>query len=300
MIIKRKHITGFYFLILITFLVLNSCNNRNDSNKSNKEQKSIIRPEILSFSELEKIDYELPYILELKNNSKHLIMYGCRHSFNPTDTMLLDIQSKFEKMKPDFAFNEGGNWPIFESRNETVMKSGEQGFLRFLCKKDSVPVRSYEPQPINEYEYLISKFEKDDVLLMYFCRQIAQIQNNQAIKDFKGFLINDYLTGLKNSGLPIDNPEKEYQKISKNYEVLFGNIVNTNEFNPENVLPIFNKTILNEINRTSVNFRDLHIVNEIKNVLEKNDKVFVLIGGSHVIKQEKLIKYYFEEINKSH
>ena len=74
--------------------------------------------------------------------------------------------------------------------------------------------------------------------------------------------------------------------------------MNWKEFNPENVLPIYNNTILNEMNKASVNFRDLHIVSEIINELKRNNKVFVLIGGSHVIKQEALIKYYFDEINK--
>ena len=135
---------------------------------------------------------------------------------------------------------------------------------------------------------------------MYFCRQIVQIQNRQDIRDFEEFIVYDYLTGLKKSGLPIDNPENEYYKLMENYKYLFGSEMNWKEFKPESVLPIYNNTILNEINRTSVNFRDLHIVNEIINELKKNDKIFVLIGGSHVIKQEPLMKYYFDEINKSH
>jgi len=283
-----------FFLVLIVIVLTIACNNVNTENKNQNK----IPPKILSFSELEKIDYVLPYILELKNGNKHLAMYGCKHTFNPQDTMLIDIQDKFEKLKPDIALNEGGDWPIYNSRDETVMKSGEQGFLRFLCEKDSIPVRSFESNPVEEYEYLVSKYKKDDVLLMYFCRQIVQIQRKQDIEDFKEVMTN-YLTGLKNSGLPIENPKNEYSKLVENYKHLIKTDLNWKEFNPENVLPVYNNTILNEINRASVNYRDLHIVNEIVTELEKNDKVFVLVGGSHVIKQEALIKYYFDEINKS-
>lgn len=282
-----------FFLVLIVIVLTTACNNVNTENKNKTP------PKILGFSKLEKIDYKLPYILELENGNKHLVMYGCKHSFNPLDKMLIDIQDKFEKLKPDIALNEGGDWPIYDSRDETVMKSGEQGFLRFLCKNNNVPVKSFEPKPVEEFEYLTSKFKKEDVLLMYFCRQIVQIQNRQDIDNFKEFIINDYLTGLKNFGLPIDDPKNEYYKLVKNYKHIIGTDVNWKEFNPENVLPIYNNTILNEINRASVNYRDVHIVSEIVNELEKNDKVFVLIGGSHVIKQEALIKYYFDEINKS-
>ena len=130
--IEKKHVGIFYFLMLTVIVLTNSCSNKEHNEKVHQNKT---KPQILNFRELERIDYQLPYILELKNKNKHLIMYGCKHSFNPSDTMLIDIQDKFEKLKPDFAFNEGGNWPIYDSRNETVMKSGEQGFLRFLCKK---------------------------------------------------------------------------------------------------------------------------------------------------------------------
>ena len=212
---NKKHTILFHFLVLIIIVFTISCSN---NEHKEKEHQNKTKPQILTFSELEKINYKLPYILELKNRNKHLVMYGCKHSFNPLDTMLIDIQDKFENLNPDFALNEGGNWPIYDSRNETVKKSGEQGFLRFLCKKYNVPVRSFEPKPVEEYEYLVSKFKKDDVLLMYFCRQIVQIQNRQDIGDFKEFIINNYLTGLKNSGLPINNPKNEYYKLVENYK----------------------------------------------------------------------------------
>ena len=173
---NKRHTKVFHYLVLIVIVFTSSCSN--DGYKEMKHQNKT-KPQILTFRELEKIDYQLPYILELNNGSKHLVMYGCKHSFSPLDTMFIDIQNKFEKLNPDFALNEGGNWPIYDSRDETIMRSGEQGFLRFLCKKYNVPVRSFEPKPVGEYKYLVSKYKKDDVLLMYFCRQIVQIQRSE-------------------------------------------------------------------------------------------------------------------------
>ncbi|MCK5169461.1 MAG: hypothetical protein KAQ75_06260 [Bacteroidales bacterium] len=237
--------------------------------------------------------------MDLQKENKHLIVYGCKHTFNPEDSMLVDIENRFLSLRPDFAFNEGGNWPIYDVRDETIRKSGEQGFLRFICNKNNVPVRSYEPTPKKEYEHLLSKYNKNDVLLMYFCRQIAQIQKNQELANFKEYMVNGFLVYLKESGFPMDEPKLEYEKITKNYKNLFNKEFNWKDFNPQNVFPIYNNTILNEINREVTEFRDIYIVNEIKNELLINDKIFVLIGGSHVIKQESLLKYYFEEISKN-
>ncbi len=294
---KLIKVKNYYFLmtiLTITFII--SCN-YSGNNKKEIEKEEI--PHILNFTELEKKDYRLPYILDLQKGDKRLIVYGCMHTFNPEDSMLVDIENRFLSLQPDFAFNEGGDWPIFDDRFETVRKSGEQGFLKFICYKNNIPVRSYEPTPKKEYGHLLSKYNKNNVLLMYFCRQIAQIQKNQELANFKEYMVNNFLVYLKESGFPMDKPKSEYEKIIKNYKNLFNKEFDWKNFNPQNVLPIYNNTILNEINREVTEFRDIYIVNEIKNELLINDKIFVLIGGSHVIKQEPLLKYYFEEISKS-
>ena len=294
---KRMRIKNYYFLITIlavTFII--SCKG-SGNNKKQTEKEEI--PHILSFTELEKKDYKLPYILDLQKANKHLIVYGCEHTFNPEDSMLVDIENRFLNLQPDFAFNEGGDWPIYDVRDETVRKSGEQGFLRFICNKNNIPVRSFEPAPKKEYEHILSKYNKNDVLLMYFCRQISQIQKNQELTNFKEYMVNSFLVYLKESGFPMDEPESEYEKIIKNYKNLFNKEFNRKNFNPQNVSPVYNNTKLNEINREVSEFRDIYIVNEIKKELLINNKIFVLIGGSHAVKQEPLLKYYFEEINKS-
>ncbi len=272
--------------IFISFLsAITSCNNI----KENKE-----KPHILSFSELEKKEYTFPYILDYEKQDKHLLVYGCHHSFAPDDTMLIDIENKFERLNPDLALNEGGNWQIYETREETILKSGEQGFLRYLCNKNNVPVKSFEPESEKEYKHILSKYTKKNVLLMYFCRQISQIQRQQEISNFQEYMI-DFLSYLKNSGFPMEEPEYEYDNLIELYEQLFNVKFDWKKFNPENVWPIYSNTILNEINKDITEFRDKHIVNLIDKELKNNNKIFVLMGGSHVVKQEPVIKYNFEK-----
>lgn len=275
-----------YSCIFISILSgITSCNNI-------KENKA--KPHILSFSELEKKEYTFPYILDYEKQDKHLLVYGCRHSFNPDDTMLIALENKFQILNPDLALNEGGNWEIYETRDETILKSGEQGFLRYLCNKNNVPVKSFEPESEKEYKHILSKYSKKDALLMYFCRQITQIQKQQEISNFQKYMI-DFLGHLKQSGFPLKNTKKEFDDLIVNYEQLFNEKFDWKKFNPENVWPIYSNTILNEINKEITEFRDKHIVNLIDKELKNNNKIFVLMGGSHAVKQEPVIKYNFEK-----
>jgi hypothetical protein len=109
---KLIKVKNYYFLIkILTITFIISCN---DSGNNKKEIEKEEIPHILNFTELEKKDYKLPYILDLQKGDKRLIVYGCKHTFNPEDSMLVDIENRFLNLQPDFAFNEGGDWPIFD------------------------------------------------------------------------------------------------------------------------------------------------------------------------------------------
>ena len=230
-----------------------------------------------------------PYILELKDKEKQLVVYGCNHSFNPKDTMFIDIEKQFLKLNPKAVLNEGGNWPIFNTKEETILKSGEQGFVRYLCNKNNIQVKTFEPNPKQEFEFILSKYKKDDVLLMYFCRQIVQLQNNQQTDNFKTYIIG-FLNNLKHSGFPIEDIEDEYDVIVKSYEQILKEKFDWKTFNPENVWPNYDNTILNTINKDISEFRDKHILELIDIELNKHKVIFVIMGKDHLLKQEDEIK----------
>jgi hypothetical protein len=78
----------------------------------------------------------LPYILDISNKQKHLIYYGVNHSNNPNDSMFIDIENRFINLKPEIAFNEGGNgYPLFSTRDSAIQLNGDAGFLLYLCSK---------------------------------------------------------------------------------------------------------------------------------------------------------------------
>ncbi|MBC8490036.1 MAG: hypothetical protein H8D45_28805, partial [Bacteroidetes bacterium] len=122
-----------YFFFLIGGILVSQCINPVDKEINEK-------PHILTFEETEELDFNIPYILDLQKGNKHLVVYGCLHSFNPDDSMFLDIENRFTGLSPDFSLNEGGEWQIFNTKDETIRKSGEQGFLRFLSIKNGIPV----------------------------------------------------------------------------------------------------------------------------------------------------------------
>ena len=279
----------FKCLFLFSLCLLLSCNS--DRNKK-------ARPDILQYEDYNALkEIHLPYILDIKNNNKHLVYYGAKHSFNPADSMFKEIEKRFNDLKPDIAFNEGGNeWPIINDRDSTIKLTGDPGFIRYLCRKNNVQVVSIDPSERLEYEHLLTKYKKLDVLLMYFCRQIDQLQHQVDISD--AFFIknmNGFLSDLKSQGMPLTVEEIQFNFIKSYYEKFFNLEFNWKEFDPANYQPIYSKTLLNEICRESTYFRDRFIINRIEVTLKTKDKIFVVMGGSHLVIQEPVLRFIMDE-----
>jgi hypothetical protein len=276
-----------FSVILISIIVL-SCN-----------QKTSIstKPDILSYEEYSQKDIVLPYILNIKKGNKHLIYYGTKHSYNPGDKMFSEIEDLFTNLLPDIAFNEGGNnWPVINDRDSTIKLTGDPGFIRYLSRKNNVPVTSIDPPDSLEYTYLLSKYQIKDILLMYFCRQIEQLQHqgemtDQEFNEDMSFFIKE----LKESGMPLSSEQSNIDFIIEYYESFFNRKFIWKEFDPTNYQPIYSKTVLNEIMRESTYFRDRYMVTKIEEALKSNDKVFVVMGGSHLVIQEPVLRHILNQ-----
>src|SRR6188474_1620094 len=52
-----------------------------------------------------------PYVVNLKNNKKRLIVVGCPHSSDPDAVEFKLIETYFNNLQPQIVFNEGGEIP---------------------------------------------------------------------------------------------------------------------------------------------------------------------------------------------
>ncbi|MCK4643903.1 hypothetical protein KAU32_09775 [bacterium] len=271
-------------LIIMLILTLYSC--------SNFETK---QPEILTFEQLQKMEYKTPYIIDLQKGKKHLIFYGSDHTNDPANPMFDDIEKRFLDMQPDIAFNEGGDPPSLDDRKIAMEKFGEAGLLKHLGKKHNVPVKNVEPTLQDQFDYFLKKYSRNDLLLMYFCRQILQIQRMSQTMDVD---FNNYIYGflkqLQKEGFPISDEEATLKYAITVYEDFFKEKFDWKTFDRKNISPMGNESVLNEISRESGQFRDKYIVNLISDALKKYDRVFVVMGSGHAVKQEPVLKSFFK------
>ena len=274
----------FILLAAVLILLISSCSSLR-----------IKQPEILTFEQLRKTKYETPYILDLQKGKKHLVFYGSDHLNDPADPMFTDIEKRFLEMNPEIVFNEGGDPPALDDRNMSIEKYGEAGFLRYLGKKHNIPVKNIEPSLQDQFDYLLKKYSKKDLFLMYFCRQVLQVQrmSQSTTVDFENYM-SGFLKQLQAKGFPISDEEATLKYAITIYEDFFNEKFDWKTFDRKNLSPKGSKRILYEIYRETGQFRDKYIVNLISETLKKYDRVFVVMGSGHAVQQEPVLRSLFK------
>ena len=255
----------------------------------------------MSYKEFSEIDnFNLPKILHLNSANREVLYFGTYHSNSVNDSLFTLIEQRFTQFDPTFILHEGGsNWPIFKDRDSTVAQSGEPGFIIHLAKENNIPFESIEPEEELEYGYLLNKFELNWVVLMYMCRQI---DNQQRLAKAYGTTdeqfvqnMNYFFRMLKDKGLPLNKYQLEFTHWKQVYQEQLEKKLEWRKFDPDIYYPNKYLTKLNEVNRASDEFRNLYMIDKIVSASETYNKVFVLVGGGHLVVQEELLKHKFSQ-----
>ena len=110
-----------------------------------------------------------------------LVYVGSSHTDDPADPMFARIDAAWERAKPTIAFYEGPDRPIFDDRDETIRRTGESGYVRFLAKKAGLPVARLEPSPKALIDYLLTKFSREQVELFFILGEAARLRERKEL-----------------------------------------------------------------------------------------------------------------------
>src|SRR3954463_3427535 len=88
----------------------------------------------------EASEYRWPFVLSVAMGSGTLYYFGARHTVDPLDPEIGQLEAAWDRLKPTSAFNEGGDPPVGGTRQDAVGQYGEAGFVRWLAARDGVQV----------------------------------------------------------------------------------------------------------------------------------------------------------------
>lgn len=247
--------------------------------------------QIMSFEEYRSLNHAEPFTYRLETDSGALLYFGSRHSFDPTDPQVDQIEEAWNAFQPDVAYAEGGELSIESlSRKQAVERYGEFGVTWLLARRDGVPARSLDPSRAAEIAYLKKHGWSDEQLMLFFAlRQVAQSQNQRVSIDLTEAL-PQYLNSLVQR-FDLQGPTTLVQ-----FEDTVGRLlpdvqtwkaIPTSYFYPGPQDPNY---FTNEIATESSRFRDQYHVDLLVEAVRSGKRVFAISGSAHAVMQEPALR----------
>ena len=193
--------------------------------------------------------------------------------------------------QPTVAYNEGGNPPTWEDLGESVRSYGEAGLVRFLAGRDEVPVATLEPPFDEEVAYLLKTYTPQQLKVFYVLRQVTEErarEGNTSVDD----RINSWLSrDLPAHGLK--NPPNTLTELTATCKELFPELTDWHQVPEEWFGPRRSGHYTNKVAGDSGDFRNRYIFHLLVNRVKRGDRVFAVVGSSHVVVLEPALTKEF-------
>ena len=249
---------------------------------------------LVAYDKWEKLKNPV-FLLELPATSDGALDYGAVHSTDVKHKQFREIEEAWVKTKPEIAFYEGPNRPIFDSREETIQKTGESGFVRFLAKRDAVPFVTLEPSPTEEFKFIQQKYSFEQTMLFFVLRETARLRDRQNLPEDKLKQAVSQLLGRARKIEGLENTPADLSEIEAAYKRYWKTPANWWEapqtwFDPLKNSKDTGGIFTNEINKRSSEFRNLYMYQSLAKKVLEGKKIFTVVGRNHVPMQAHALK----------
>ncbi|MGE5497925.1 MAG: hypothetical protein ACM3Q2_07645 [Syntrophothermus sp.] len=234
------------------------------------------------------------YFLKINHmNGAALLYFGAQHSDNPADIQFGEIRKAYMDFKPEVVFYEGPRRPLGRDEEETIKLFGESGFIRFLAQRDSIPVESLEPNPVNELKFMLKKFTPEQAVLFYVLREASRLRErkNASPEEIKENIAQLFSRLPRFEGLTIKNIEeleKAYNKYWKEPAMWYD--APSRWFDPLKTSKETGGIFTNELNAESSHYRNVHMYEILTKTVKDGKRVFAVVGRNHVPMQREALK----------
>lgn len=247
---------------------------------------------ILKFNELDLTRTKYPYVLHFQKGTKQLTFFGSHHTFNPDDIEFNKIEEEFNILKPQILLWEGNF--VRSSDKEIAKQNGEMAYSVFLANTQGISHKSLDVHIKDDAEYQTKMFDGEYIFAFFSLRTMNTMRTKNASDA-------EALTAVENRIKECSDTFgwQDFDFSMNNLEKIYENIFSTNlslsvsSWDRKKIGPNYNYSVLNEIARSSSDYRNVSSMRTILGSLEEYDRVFAIMGGTHVYAQEVALRKFF-------
>jgi hypothetical protein len=229
------------------------------------------------------------YVLQFKAGTGALLLYGARHTHDVKDPQIAEIERMWVEFHPTVAYNEGRDAQTLDDPAEALQWYDEPGFVRYLAGRDRVPAATMEPPLDAEISYALAlkTYSAVQVKVYYALLQVALGGGSIAPASADEQMRNT-LSRLAHHGL--NGPPNTLEELAAECKRLFPKLADWHKVPEDWFDPVKKCQYTNDLTDAISLFRDKHIFHVLVERAKRGDRVFAVVGLSHVIAQEPALR----------
>ena len=216
-----------------------------------------------------------PYV----SRGQAALVFGSRHTDDPDDPQLQQIDREWEGFDPTVALVEGRLGFLAPGLMDPVKRYGEVGRVFALARRDDVRTYTWEPDDARLAELLVEEHPRERVALFlvlrpYFSslRHGRPSSPERAVAPF-----------LDRADLPaLDGSFESVEDIDRLWKRDFANQPDWRDVSDERPLPGYLSAIADDANDA----RNRYLLRVIHALTQRGERVFVIGGSSHAVSLE--------------
>ena len=240
---------------------------------------------ILRFDEYARIRHPTPYVVDVARDGTRLVLFGGRHSSDPTDPMFERIEETFARVAPAFALHEGTPPAVEPEREIAIRRHGEAGLVRHLAARAGIETASMDIPLPEEARLLLREVTPGEALVYLVVRQLASFNRKTARMDFAGYFAEFFALIGPALSLDVDWPlvEREHRRV-------LGRPLSPRDVTAFETDPMRDELPTQRLSRRSNRLRDEHMLAQLRAALDAHRRVFATVGVSHAVMLEPALR----------
>jgi len=238
-------------------------------------------------------DKSWPYIVSMPEVGGKLLYFGSYHTADPDDPQMAWIEREWTAFNPSVALTENTGGFAPGGNRSAIKRLGEFGLVIRLGQEADIPVYSLEPTWEDEVGMVTSRFSPEEATVFYTLRVYLSERGDERDPARMDKLAR-HLLGKRGSRPGLDGAVPDLAAFDRIWTEAFGDPRDWRTLPPEAIWPGDAPTRLQEISRFVNEVRDRHMARVVLDFVKQGERVFAIAGGSHVVKQEPVLRAALE------
>jgi hypothetical protein len=240
--------------------------------------------DVMSYAEYATVEHTQPYVLRVDERPGRLVYFGARHTLRPDDVQIDSIRALWAAFQPTVALVESRRgWR--GSLDGGVKQFGESAAAVALARRAGIPVFTLDAPLEQEVAGVLRRWSRERVTIFYVLRSYTARHPDHRSDGQARELLRE-----RGRWPGLDGALTTIAALDSAWAREFPGQPDWRRLPWEATWPGRDESWLNALSADVNRYRDAHMIGLITALVRRGERVFAVVGASHVVMQERALR----------